>query len=317
MQHLTRRQFVQGAISAPLIMRSSSWAAAKTKRLPLAFSTLGCPAWDWRRILEEAAKQGYAALELRGIQAEMDLSKAAQFTGAKLKESLQDLAALDLIISDLGASANLHEPDAKKRANQMDEAKRFIDLAAQLKARYVRVFPNALVKGEEKAVTIARIVAGLRELGDHAKGSNVEVIVESHGEFTNAPLLSEIIVSAKHPNVAFLWDAHHTCVAGEKPETTWQALKKYVRHTHLKDSVAETGKLDAQGQPARRYVLTGKGSVPVRETVNVLVRGGYKGYYCLEWEKRWHPEIEDPEVAFPHYAQTMREYLTAAGVRAA
>jgi sugar phosphate isomerase/epimerase len=298
-------------MSAPLIMRSSSRAAAKTKRLPLAFSTLGCPKWDWRRILDEAAQHGYAALELRGLQAEMDLSKAAQFTGTKLKESLQDLAALDLKIADLGASANLHEPDAKRRAAQMDEAKRFIDLAAQLKARYVRVFPNALVKGEEKAVTIARIVAGLRELGDYAKGSQVEVIVESHGEFTNAPLLSEIVVGAKHPNVAFLWDAHHTCVAGEKPETTWQALKKYVRHTHLKDSVAQ------EGNGGRRYVLLGQGSVPVRETVNVLVRGGYKGYYCFEWEKRWHPALEEPEVAFPHYAQTMREYLAAAGVRAA
>ncbi len=315
MKNITRRQFIQRAmastVAAPLVMRSSVWAAAKTKQLPLAFSTLGCPAWDWRRILDEAAKSGYAAMELRGIQAEMDLSKAAQFIGAKLKESLLDLAALNLKVSDLGASANMHEPDAKKRAAQMDEAKRFVDLAAQLKAPYVRVFPNALVKGEEKAVTIARIVAGLRELGDHAKGSGVQVIVESHGEFTNAPLLSEIIVGAKHPNVAFLWDAHHTCVAGEKPEATWQALKKYVRHTHLKDSVAETGK------PGRRYVLTGQGSVPVRETVNVLVRGGYKGYYCLEWEKRWHADLEEPEVAFPHYAQVMREYLTAAGVRAA
>ncbi len=293
-------------------MRSSVGAAAKTKQLPLAFSTLGCPAWDWRRILDEAAKSGYAALELRGLQAEMDLSKAAQFTGAKLKESLLDLAALNLKISDLGASANMHEPDAKKRAIQIEEAKRFIDLAAQLKAPYVRVFPNALVKGEEKAVTVARIVTGLRELGDHAKGSGVQVIVESHGEFTNAPLLSEIIVGAKHPNVAFLWDAHHTCVAGEKPEMTWQALKKYVRHTHLKDSVAE-----ASHRGGRRYVLTGKGSVPVRETVNVLVRGGYKGYYCLEWEKRWHADLEEPEVAFPHYAQTMREYLAAAGARVA
>jgi hypothetical protein len=41
----------------------------------------------------------------------------------------------------------------------------------------------------------------------------------------------------------------------------------------------------------------------------VLAKGGYRGYYCLEWEKRWHPEIEEPEIAFPHYAKVMREYL--------
>ena len=48
----------------------------------------------------------------------------------------------------------------------------------------------------------------------------------------------------------------------------------------------------------------------------MLAEGGYKGYYCFEWEKKWHPEIEEPEVAFPHYARTMREYLAEAGVKA-
>jgi hypothetical protein len=51
----------------------------------------------------------------------------------------------------------------------------------------------------------------------------------------------------------------------------------------------------------------------VREAVNVLVRNGYKGYYGFEWEKAWHPEIDEPEVAFPHFAETMRRYLGEAG----
>ena len=59
----------------------------------------------------------------------------------------------------------------------------------------------------------------------------------------------------------------------------------------------------------RRYVLTGEGAVPVRETVRVLRNGGYKGYFCYEWEKKWHPEIEEPEVAFPHFARVMTGYL--------
>lgn len=307
---ITRRTFVSSltaAVAAPAIIR----ATGKTKRLPIGFSTLGCPNWDWSKILDQAAEHGFAAIELRGLMSEMDLTKSPQFTGAKLKESLKDLDALGLKISGLGASTNMHEPDAARRARQMDEAKRFIELAHQLRSPYVRVFPNQLVKGEERKVTIDRIVAGLRELGDHAKWSGVTVIVESHGEFTTAPLLLEIIKGANHPNVAFLWDAHHTCVAGEKPAETFKQLGRYVRHTHLKDSRAPKG--DEKG---RRYVLTGTGEVPVKETVKVLAAGGYKGYYSFEWEKRWHPEIEDPEIAFPHYAKVMREYLAEAGVKA-
>ncbi len=307
---ITRRTFVNSlaaAIAAPAIIK----AGYQAKRLPIGFSTLGCPNWEWKKILDQAAQHGFAAIEMRGLLGEMDLSKSPQFTGDKLKESLKDLDALGLKIAGLGAPTNMHEPDAARRARQMDEAKRFIELAHQLRSPYVRVFPNQLVKGEERKTTIDRIVAGLRELGDHAKGSKVTVIVESHGEFVTAPLLLEIIKGANHPNVAFLWDAHHTCVAGEKPEETFKQLGRYTRHTHLKDSRAP--KADEKG---RRYVLTGTGEVPVKETVKVLAAGGYKGYYSFEWEKRWHPEIEDPEVAIPHYAKVMREYLAEAGIKA-
>jgi len=49
--------------------------------------------------------------------------------------------------------------------------------------------------------------------------------------------------------------------------------------------------------------------------VKVLAAGGYRGYYCFEWEKRWHPEIEEPEIAIPHYAKVMRQYLAEAGAK--
>jgi hypothetical protein len=49
--------------------------------------------------------------------------------------------------------------------------------------------------------------------------------------------------------------------------------------------------------------------------VRVLANHGYKGFYRFEREKRWHLEIDVPEVVFPHYAKTMREYLAEAGVK--
>ncbi|HEV2666157.1 MAG TPA: sugar phosphate isomerase/epimerase family protein [Blastocatellia bacterium] len=306
---ITRREFVNlsaAALGAPAIIKTRKSA----ERAPIGFSTLGCPAWEWKTILDQAGRHGFAAIELRGLAGEMDLPKSPQFTGAKLKESLKDLDALGLKISDLGASTNMHEPDASKRAKQMDEARRFIELAHQLRAPYVRVFPNQLVKGEERKTTIDRIITGLRELGEHAKGSDVTIIVESHGEFATSPPLLEIIRGANHPNVAFLWDAHHTCVAGEAPAETFRQLGRYVRHTHLKDSRPPKG-----DEKDRRYVLTGSGEVPVKETVKVLAAGGYRGYYNFEWEKKWHPEIEEPEIAIPHYAKVMRQYLAEAGIK--
>jgi sugar phosphate isomerase/epimerase len=102
--------------------------------------------------------------------------------------------------------------------------------------------------------------------------------------------------------VALVWDAHHTFVAGkEQPRTTFAALNPWVRHTHLKDSRPD-------GKDVK-YVLTGTGTVPVREQVRLLKAAGYKGYYGFEWEKGWHAEIEEPEVAFPQFVETIRGYL--------
>ena len=88
----------------------------------------------------------------------------------------------------------------------------------------------------------------------------------------------------------------------------------WVRHTHLKDSVPPT--TPNPGPQDRRYVLVGTGEVPVRKQFETLARHGYRGYYSFEWEKRWHPEIEEPEVAFPDFARAAREYLRGAGVAA-
>ncbi|MEW5977509.1 MAG: hypothetical protein AB1898_17085 [Acidobacteriota bacterium] len=43
----------------------------------------------------------------------------------------------------------------------------------------------------------------------------------------------------------------------------------------------------------------------------MLKRGGYQGYFSLEWEKRWHFEMVGPEVAFPDFVARMKEHLSA------
>jgi sugar phosphate isomerase/epimerase len=305
----SRREFVQAAAAflAAGCARAGRGVAAAS-RLPLGFSTLGCPQWDWQRVLDFAADYGYAAVELRGLQGDMDLTKRPEFAPARLEPARRALTDRGLRVACLGSSANMHEMDPAKRAAQLEEARRFIQLARELRAPYVRVFGNEYVPGVPREAMLAHIATGLRELGDHARNENVTVLIESHGDFTDSPSLLEILQRTDSPAVALLWDAHHTYVGGhEAPEETVRQLGRWIRHTHLKDSV-----------PAgtdRRYVLTGTGDVPVRRQVEALARSGYRGYYSFEWEKRWHPEIEEPEVAFAQFAKVASGYLHSAGVR--
>jgi sugar phosphate isomerase/epimerase len=305
---MPRRTFLAtlaAGMAAPAILR----AEKRPSRLPIAFSTLGCPVWSWKTILETADRLGYAGLELRGIAGEMDLTKVPELTGSGLAGTKKDLAALGIVITDLGASARMHEKDKATREKNLDEGRRFIDLAQALSVPYVRMFGDKMPPDESKEEVLKRVIEGFQQMAAHAKPAGVTVLIESHGDFTGSADLEAIIRGVGSDAFQLLWDAHHTFVLGkETPAETWKNLGRYVRHTHLKDSRPEGNE--------RRYVLTGTGEVPVREQVRVLVNGGYRGYYCFEWEKKWHPEIEDPEVSFPHYAKVMREYLTDAGFRA-
>jgi len=303
-QQLTnRREFLE---TSAAILAATAWpippVAVPDTRLRIGFSTLGCPQWEWPRILDFATEHSYAAVELRGLLDMMDLTKRPEFAPDHIAETKGQIAGHGLQVSCLGSSANMHDLDPDKRAVQLDEARRFIDLAQALGAPYVRVFGNQYVEGVPRDKMLAHIAGGLRELGQHAQGKNVTVLIESHGDFTDSPSLRAILEAANSPAVALLWDAHHTFVSGkEEPEETVRQLGRYIRHTHLKDSVASGGD--------RRYVLTGTGEVPVRRQVEALVKIGYGGFYSFEWEKRWHPEIEEPEVALAQFVTVMSEYL--------
>jgi sugar phosphate isomerase/epimerase len=300
---LTRREF---ASSMALAALGARYVHAAEARLPLAFSTLGCPGWTWAQVLDFAEQHGFAAVELRGLQGDMNLPARPEFAADKIPAAKRDVAAHGLKIACVSSSAEMHVANPQKRTQQLADAKSFIDLASALGAPYVRVFGNKMEGPREEV--IARVSSGLHELGEYAGPRNVTVIIESHGDFTDSPTLKEILTRADSEHVALLWDAHHTFdTSHEEPEFTVGQLGKWIRHTHLKDSVPD-GK-------ERRYVLTGKGDVPVKRQVEALVKINYTGFYCFEWEKVWHPDLLDPEVAFPDYVKVVGGYLRQAGAK--
>ena len=295
----SRREFLHSSAFAMLgAACASAPRVSGEKRLPLGFSTLGCPTWSLGQILDFAEQNGFPAIELRGLQDKVDITQHPDLAPSRLADVKKRLADRGLTVVCLGASARMHDLDAA----QLDEAGRYIDLAYALGTPYVRVFGDRYVEGETREATRERIAANLRRVGERAYSRGVTLLIESHGDFTDSPSLLDILERANSPAVALLWDAHHTFVAsGEAPEATVRQLGRWIRHTHLKDSVAVPS--------GRRYVLTGSGEVPVRQQVEALAKTGYRGFYSFEWEKRWHPDIEEPEIAIRQYAEVGSQYL--------
>ena len=46
-----------------------------------------------------------------------------------------------------------------------------------------------------------------------------------------------------------------------------------------------------------------------RSAAQKLIEDGFDGYFSLEWEKKWHPELPDCDTEFPFYHDFMENCL--------
>ncbi len=264
--------------------------------MQLGFTTLSCPDWDLDRILAEAVKNGYEGVDFRGYRREMDVTALPLFT-TELAQTRRKFAQAGVIIPCLSTGARMFNPQGP--AGDIDEVTRYARLAQQVGAGYLRVFGGGL-KGESFEQAIPTAVDTLGRLADAAAPFGVQVLVETHDDWVRSEPLAEVFARLERGDVGIIWDVHHPALlAGEDPATTWANLGTWVRYTHFKNSRRrEDGTL--------RLVLPDEGLLDLDAMVALLVAGGYDGWLVLEWEKMWQPEIAEPEVALPAYAQALR-----------
>ncbi|BDI30055.1 hypothetical protein CCAX7_21060 [Capsulimonas corticalis] len=267
--------------------------------MKLGVTTLGCPNWTMDEILTNVKAYGYDGVELRGIGPDLDLTKSPHFaTDAETARTRRRFADAGLEISALDSSVVLAQAESAQRDAALQHGRETIDLAARLGVPYVRVFGGGDAMRHDDAEDL--VAAGLAELGEYAlgTGADISVLLETHDAFSTGAQVAAAVARAAHPRAAALWDLHHPARHGEAPAESYHALAPYTRSTHVKDSIA-----------GGTYCLCGDGDIPLREMIALLRAGGYDGYVTLEWEKRWIPELLEPEVAFPQYAKVLREWL--------
>lgn len=270
--------------------------------IKLSFTTLGCPTWTLRQIVENAAQMGYDAVDFRGLQEEIDISKCPEFTSG-LHETRKLFADHGVAISGLLLSARYAVVDPLEKQKQFDETRRNMELAALLGASFLRVYGGRVPEGYTVDTIMPYLVENLREIGAEAEAFGVTLALETHDDWTDSTVFARLMQQADHPRIRVLWDLHHPFRArGEPPELTWRNLAPYTVNLHVKDSRPEP-------DGTHTYVPLGEGDVPLKAMLHLLVDGGYDGYACLEWEKRWISQLAEPEVVFPQYVQQMRAWL--------
>jgi sugar phosphate isomerase/epimerase len=288
----------------------------------IAFSTLACAQWSWEQLLQNARDYGYPGVEIRFLADSTDLLAAEPFRPENHERTRKQMAQAGIQVACLASSVRFDYLEREQIEEQISTGRTYIELCDQLDIAALRVFGDSFPEPALRKRIVAQVVDGLQRLGEFAEPRGVQVVIETHGDFSDSAVMQETIERVGSPAVGVLWDTHHPWrFYGEAPAETFQRIGRWVRHTHWKDSVAGAQRQTtaASGQAAAEahalmsghrhadYVLFGQGEFPAREVLALLRRSGYDGWYSLEWEKKWHPELADPEVALPPFPKVMQQ----------
>ena len=287
--------------------------------MKLSTSTLGCLKWGLPEVINKLVNYGYDGVDFRGLRGELSLWKLPEFS-SNLSESATRIRDAGLTVSCISSGIHLTEQSSAKVAEYDDELKHTLAVCDKLDCRQIRIFGGALsscgnATESERDSVLPRVAERLCNLAENAAKSSrsVKLLVETHDDFISSEHIGALLESANSNNVECCWDIKHTCwVARETPQATWKRLKPWITNTHWKDVQPVTGGGQNATQSAERIKDTGRlcpmgqGVLPLKETVNLLQTDGYNGWFTFEWEKLWHPHIEEPEISFPGFVNFMR-----------
>ena len=178
-----------------------------------------------------------------------------------------------LIMCD--AEGAIGAPDAAERAQTVENHHKWVEAAAFLGCRSIRVNAASAGSFEEQQKLAAD---GLRQLCEYADGYDVDVLVENHGGISsNGEWLAGTLAMVEHPRIGSLPDFGNFPVS-EEPEE-W-----YDRYQGVTDLMPY-----AKAVSAKSYAFDENGdetTIDYREMMRIVLDAGYRGWVGIEFEGR-------------------------------
>ncbi len=264
--------------------------------MKLAFSTLGVPGLPLWEVVRLARAHGWDGVELRAHPEE----PVHPGCGPREREAaVAEFAGSGVEILAVAGYAQVAA--AGDDGAVLSELSGLVHLAADLGARYARVFPGGGdLPPEEADATAARRLGTVAPL---AADRGVHVLLETHDSHRRAADAARVLGPVGHSHVGALWDVLHTWLGGESPAVSLPVLAPHLGYVQVKDVASAE---DLAPLPL------GAGVLPLEDCVRALTATGWDGWLCWEYEKRWHPQAADfGQLAGPG-AEYLRGLLAAA-----
>lgn len=189
--------------------------------------------WTIETIIKNCELTGFEGVELRTIHkhgVEISLDKARR---AEVKKRFAD-SRVRLV--SLGTTCEYESPDSAVVEKNIEETRRWCELAQDLGCLGIKVRPNGFPKGVPTDKTLEQIGLSLAKCGEAARDQGVEIWLEVHGEGTELPPnIHRVLTVANHPSVGACWNSNPTDVEGGSIRKAFELLRPWIRSCHIND----------------------------------------------------------------------------------
>ena len=264
-----------------------------------SFMSFSCPQLTLDEMLAAAIQYGYDGVEPR--VASKHAHGLELDCGAEVREEARAKAA-DKGVAICCVATSCRYADPAIRAEQVDDTRLAIDLAADLGAPCIRVFGGQFPAEVSRAEAVDGVAGALLSVAEQAHARAVTVCMETHDAWCDPADVAAVMQQVDHPNVAVNWDIMHPIRRGAATmDSAFAALEPWVRHLHVHDGADEDGKLVLKP--------IGEGIIDHRRAIELLKPLPYTGYISGEWIG-W----SDPyDVHLPREVEAMKRYEAEAG----
>jgi sugar phosphate isomerase/epimerase len=190
-------------------------------------------AWDLATVIQVCKAGGISPVELRTTHRH---GVEPSLTKDQRREVRQRFADAGVAIWGCGTVCEFHSPEPTVVQSNVETCKRFVDLAADLGAKGVKVRPNGLPKDVPVSKTLEQIGRSLVACGRAGAAAGVEIWLEVHGNGTSLPAnVQTIMDQCDHPQVGLTWNSNVTDVAGGSVAAAFKLLSRWIRSCHIND----------------------------------------------------------------------------------
>ena len=197
-----------------------------------------------------------------------------------------------IIIWGVGTACDFHSPDPAVVEKNIEETKRFIDLAHDIGAKGVKVRPNGLPPEVPVEKTLEQIGTSLRTVGEAAGSAGVEIWCEVHGrDSSHPPHMRKMMDIADHPAVGVTWNSNGSDLKDGSIDEYFKLLRPKIYAVHMNELVND---------------------YPYRRLFELLTETGFDRYTMIEAQPMKSANVPD-NVRFLKYYKALWEELSRPG----